>query len=261
MSRASARVSSIRLNLPMTNRLLDRQASLIDYLTSAAVLFGDEVNLRTDPALHGIDRGLLRLEARFCCNRRIKKIIGDFPRTFEILSTDKDPVLRAFIETNQQTNIGSLVSASQFYQFLLAYWRREPPKVPYLRDVAACEFSMVKVCNMDGDLEKSKIDQSDGAKPAIRRYRAAVPLRCDHDVRLIFERGFEEIALPKCESLLVVKLQAGAHNAQILEVSPIVFDLLIRLERWTDPETLGAFENLEEWVRRLVAQELVEVRA
>jgi hypothetical protein len=245
----------------MINRLLDRQISLIEYMTSAATLFGEEVNAPADPALQGIDRGLLRLEARFCCNRRIKRIIAAFPRTFEILGADRGLILRAFVETDRQTDISSLASARQFYEFSLARWRREPPKVPYLLDVAACEFSMVKVCNMAEDSDRSlKTDQSGGSKPGIRRYRSVVPLRCAHDIRSIFEVGLGEVVPPKRDTLLVVTLPAGSCKARILEVAPVVFDLLVRLDDWADPITLGAIEDLEILVSRLAAQKLIEVR-
>ena len=73
--------------------------------------------------------GLLRLEARFCCNKRLKKIIAAFPRTFDILAVDQRLILREFAEANPQTDVSSLENARQFYEFLLARWRREPPNL------------------------------------------------------------------------------------------------------------------------------------
>jgi hypothetical protein len=246
----------------MMNRLLDRQVSLLEYLASSAVLFGDEVNVPVDPALQGIDRGLLRLEARFCCNRRIKKIIAAFPRTFGILGVDQKLILRAFAETSRQTDITSLANAHQFCEFSLAYWRRVPPKVPYLQDVAACEFSMVKVCSMAEDSENAlKTDQSDGPKPGIRRRRTVVLLRCAHDIRSIFEAGLGELVPPKRDTSLVIALPAGSCKVEIREVAPVVFDLLVRLDDWADPTTLSAIDDLEDLLSRLAAQELIEVRA
>jgi hypothetical protein len=246
----------------MINRLLDRQASLLEYLASPAVLLGDEVNVPVDLALQGIDGGLLRLEARFCCNRRIKKIIAAFPRTFAILGADQKLILRAFVETSRQTDISSLANAQQFYEFSLAYWRRVPPKVPYLQDVAACEFSMVKACSMAEDSENSlKTDQSDGPKPGIRRCRTVVPLRCTHDIRSIFDAGLGEVVPPKRDTSLVVTLPARSCNAEILEVAPVVFDLLVQLNDWADLTTLSAIDDLQNLLSRLTAQDLIELRA
>jgi hypothetical protein len=261
MSRESVRVFLIQSCLPMINRLLDRQVSLVEYLTSVAAIFDNEVNVPADPALQKIDQGLLRLQARFCCNKRIKKIIAAFPRTFEVLGADQGSILRAFVEADRQTDISSLASAHQFYEFLFARWQRELPKLPYLLDVAACEFSMVKVCNMAEHSEKSlKTDQSGGPKPGIRRYRSVVPLRCAHDIRSIFEVGLGEVVPPKRDTLLVVTLPAGSCDARILEVAPVVFDLLVRLDDWVDPITLGAIDDLENLVSRLAAQEFIEMR-
>ena len=58
----------------MANRLLEQQASLLDYLSSSAVIFGDQADVTLNPALQGIDRGVLRLQARFACNKRIERI-------------------------------------------------------------------------------------------------------------------------------------------------------------------------------------------
>ena len=47
------------------NRLLDRQVSLLNYLTSGAAIFGDQREASIDRALRGIDLDLLHLEAHF----------------------------------------------------------------------------------------------------------------------------------------------------------------------------------------------------
>jgi hypothetical protein len=136
----------------MANRLLDRQIALLEYLTSAATLFGEEVDSPVDPVLRGIDKGLLRLEARFCCNKRIKKIIAAFPRTLEMIGADQGKVLREFVEANQQRDINSLTNARQFYEFLLLRSQSEQPKLAYLLEVAACEFSIIKNRNIGEDI-------------------------------------------------------------------------------------------------------------
>jgi hypothetical protein len=246
----------------MANRLLDRQVSLVEYLASVAVLFGHDVNVPADPALQGIDRGLLRLEARFCCNKRIEKIIADFPRTFEIFAADQRLILREFVEVSRPTNMRSLANAREFYGFLLALWGNEPPNLAYLPDVAACELAMVEVRNTVEDDEKpQKKDKCDGPKPGIRRRRGVVPLRCAHDIRSILEVGLGELVPPKRDTSLVVTLPVGFRDVRIVEVAPVVFDLLVRLDDWADPRTLGAIDDLENLVSRLAAHELIEVRA
>src|SRR5262245_24087786 len=70
MSRASVRVWPTHPARSMAKRLLDRQISLLDYLTSGAAIFGDKRRAALDPALQGLDVGLLRLEARFSYEKR-----------------------------------------------------------------------------------------------------------------------------------------------------------------------------------------------
>ena len=91
-----------------TKRLLDLQVELLDYLTSSAAIFGDEPQAALDPALDGIDRGLLRLEARLSYGKRIDKIITVFPRTFEILGSETVSIVRAFVDTCPPFDIGRL---------------------------------------------------------------------------------------------------------------------------------------------------------
>src|SRR5215470_6705859 len=104
MSPVFVRVSLSQSGVPMANRLLDRQTSLLEYLSSAAAIFGDQADAPVDPALQGIDRGVLRLLARFACNKRIERIIAVFPLTFEILGAEQRLILREFVEVSRPTN-------------------------------------------------------------------------------------------------------------------------------------------------------------
>ncbi|MBV9627547.1 MAG: hypothetical protein JO230_05550, partial [Xanthobacteraceae bacterium] len=58
----------------MAARLLDRQHSLLAYLTSGEAIFGDQHQKPAEPSLRGIDPGLLHLEARFSHEKRMEKI-------------------------------------------------------------------------------------------------------------------------------------------------------------------------------------------
>src|SRR2546422_154417 len=87
MWRASARGSPVsKPRSLMANRLLDRQVSLLEYLTSGQAIFGDRAEPTLDQPLQEIDRGLLHLEARFSHEKRMEKIVAVFPKTFEVLS-------------------------------------------------------------------------------------------------------------------------------------------------------------------------------
>jgi hypothetical protein len=246
----------------MGSRLLDRQVRLLDHLSSAAALFGDEADAPVDPALQGIDRGLLRLEARFACNRRLERIVAAFPRTCDIFGADRKLILRDFVEVSRPTAASTLANARQFYEFLCARWRRESAKPAYLPDVAACELAMLEVRHAVEDREQppNKGD-SDGRKQNIRRRRGVIALRCAHDIRSIFEEGSGEVVPPKRDAAFVVILPRGSRDVRILEMAPDAFDLLALLDDWVDPRTLGAIDKLESFVGYLAAHELIEVRA
>src|SRR5712691_10218497 len=66
----------------MPARLLQRQISLLEYLTSADAIFGEGADAPPVPDLQGFDPAPLRLEACFSHEKRMEKIIAAFPRTF-----------------------------------------------------------------------------------------------------------------------------------------------------------------------------------
>ena len=117
----------------MSTRLLDRQVSLLDYLTSSGAVFGDSADESINPALRGIDRGLLRLEACFSHEKRMEKIIAVFPRTFQILGASHAGIVREFVEVCPPVDISRVENARQFYNFLCTRWRHEPPDPAFLR--------------------------------------------------------------------------------------------------------------------------------
>src|SRR5882762_3501280 len=94
-SRASARAWPVdNQGTPMADRLLDRQTKLLEYLTSGGAIFGDGASEPLDPALQGIDRGLLRLEAQFSRDKRMEKVAAVFPRTFALLGDARPAIVR-----------------------------------------------------------------------------------------------------------------------------------------------------------------------
>ena len=74
----------------MTNRLLDRQLSLVEYLTSRTAIFGDDERSSSPVAPAGLDLGLLVVEARFGYAKRMEKITAVLPKTFELLAPPED---------------------------------------------------------------------------------------------------------------------------------------------------------------------------
>jgi hypothetical protein len=246
----------------MANQLLEQQASLLDYLSSAAVIFGGQADAALDPALQSIDRGVLRLQARFACNKRIERITAIFPRTFEILGPDQKPVLREFVEVSRPTEKSPLPNARELHNFLSARWRQTPPAPPHLPDVAACELAIAEVSDAVDDRETpAERGKSNGLKRSIRRRTSVSALRCAYDVRSIFDAGCGAVIPPKRETSLVVSFPAGRRNADIIEVPKVIADALMLLRDWTDPSRLDAFGDRHNLVSHLAAQEFIDVRA
>jgi hypothetical protein len=96
----------------LAKRLLDRQVSLLAYLTSGAAIFGNEAEGPADPALAGFDRQLLQFEARFSHEKRMEKIAGVFARTLELLGDEQAEVIRAFAERCPSVSIGRRMRGS-----------------------------------------------------------------------------------------------------------------------------------------------------
>jgi hypothetical protein len=243
----------------MAKRLLDRQSSLLAYLTSNAAIFGDKDGASLDASLHGIDPALLGLEARFSHEKRMEKIVAVFPRTFDVLDGSRATIIREFTAAYPPADIGRLANAGQFLDFLSARGRRDSDP-PYLRDLAACELAFAQV--------RSFVEQQDPrpmrgkerrSRRAIRRSPGAMLLRCAYDVRPIFEQG--AMAAPeKRDTPLAVAMPPEADDPQVFELLPVVFDLLGALDEWTNSAAFGETPEVDGLVADLVRCGLIEVR-
>ena len=80
----------------MADRLLQRQARLIEHLTSSVGIFGAVRGLSNDPELHGLDLALLHLEARFSHEKRMQKIEWVLTQTLELLGHRREAMIRDF---------------------------------------------------------------------------------------------------------------------------------------------------------------------
>ncbi len=246
----------------MAKRLLERQVSLLEYLTSSAAIFGAGARASVPRPLHGIDPRLLRLEAQFSYDKRMAKIVGIFPHTFAMLGDDRDMILQDFVEACPPIDIGRIVNARQFYDFLFARWRREPPEPPCLPDVATCELARgsVRIALEEQDGEAGSLAAPVPAG-SLRRHPNVVLLRCAYDVRPIFEQGPDGVEPEERDTPLAVAMPCGAEVPQISELVPAVFDLLASLDDWTEASAFGDTPEAEELIADLVDHGLIEVRA
>lgn len=242
----------------MPPRLLDRQVSLLEYLTSSRAVFGDNGDESSNPALQGIDQGLLRLEACFSHEKRMEKIGAVFSRTIQLLGAEHAAIVREFVEAYPPIAITRLENARQFYHFLCARWRGAPPEPPYLADVAACEFAIAKarVGAEAGVSEPARAPARDG----IRRHPGVILLHCAYDIRPIFEGGPGEADPVRRDTSLVIAMPPHAEHPKVFQLLSPAFALLATLDDWTDPVALGSAPELDELICGLVEHGLVELR-
>jgi hypothetical protein len=246
-------------NPPIRKRLLARQAELLEYLTSSPVIFGDN-RARLRPP-DGFDRRLLDLEARLSHNKRLAKIRSVFARTFEILGTDAETVVREFTDAHPPTAIDTLENARQFCHFLSARWVSEPPAPRHLPDVAFCELAMAEV-GAAGRPSRGlppKFAPPEWGDCRIRRARGVKLLRCAYAIRSIFERQTTATLPQPRDTPLAVVMLGGSDRPQVFEVRPFVFELLAALDDFAHSATLGASSGLARLLSELAEHELIEV--
>jgi hypothetical protein len=240
----------------MPARLLQRQISLLEYLTSADAIFGEGIDAPPMPHLQGFDLAPLRLEACFSHEKRMEKIIAAFPRTFDLLGDDQAAVVRDFVAACPSVDIRRIENARQFYYFVCARWETTPPQPPYLRDVASCELAIATIRIK----HKARPSQpvAAGHTMRFRRNRDAVFLPCAYDIRPIFEGGASEAPALR-DVMLAILIPPGNDEPTIFEVPASVYGLLVELDTWTDRATLGPMEGLDELISDLADHGLLEV--
>lgn len=236
------------------SRLLERQASLLAYLTGPAAIFGGRRG-PADAHLAGIDRERLHLEASFSHAKRMEKICGVFAKTFELLGPGSRRVVRDFATACPPTDIGRLHNARQFHDFLRRRWRRQPPRRRYLPDVLACEFALAEARSRaeDGVAPPTAL----GGKRAgrIRRKPEIILLRCRHDIRSVFEGTSSRV--PRRAIHLAIAA-ADADAPEVSELTSPIFKLLTALDTPRRRTELGAGAELDAVLDALVARRLVE---
>jgi hypothetical protein len=243
----------------MTKRLLDRQASLLDYLGSDDAVFGEELSATADPALAGIDDELLRIEARFSYEKRMTKIQVMLPRTFELLGGELAAVLREFNNGCPPAGISSFQNARRFHEFLSARWQSRPPPLPYLPDVAAYELACAAFRRDEHRATAAAADDG-AARGSIRRHPDALLLRFGYDVQPIFDSAIKNPAPVARDTRLAIAMPPRSDRTLVVELRPSVFDVLNLLDDFTDPTGLGDAAGLDQLINELAALGLLEVR-
>jgi hypothetical protein len=240
----------------MPARLLQRQITLLEYLTSADAIFGEGSNAPSAPNLQAFDQAQLRLEASFSHEKRMQKINAAFPRTFELLGGDQATVVRDFVAACPSVDIRRIANARQFYDFVCARWEATPPQPPYLCDVASCELAIASLRSTGKSQPLQPV--AAGRAMRFRRNRDAVFLPCAYDIRPIFEGGASEAPQLR-DVMLAILIPPSNNEPAIFEVPASVYGLLVELDTWTDGAALGPMEGLDELISDLADHGLLEV--
>jgi hypothetical protein len=240
----------------MASRLLDKQTSLLAYLTSSAAIFGEVADASHDRVGLGIDTGLLRLEARFSHAKRMEKIEWVLPRTLDLLGSAKAAIVRDFIDACPPVSISWLDNARQFHDFLLQRWLAEAPEPPYLPDVAACELAYAAIHGS----EKPAFDGGEHSRPGrIRRYPSVILVRCSYDVRPILEGRAGEAPVGERDTPLAMSMPPGAEHPIMSELSPDLFELIEMLDDFVDREAFSDVPGASELIADLFRRGFLEV--
>ena len=240
----------------MAKGLFDRQARLLEYLTSGAAIFGEENSAPLDSALHGINPDLLHLEASLSHEKRISKLYAVFPRTFEVMTECRTAILHEFAIACPPRHIGVIENARQFHRFLCSRHEREPTQAPYLYEVATCELALAEV-RVTGQNRQQVMDETRSVAPSsIRRRPGIVLLRCAYDIQPIFASAAAGGRPSERDTRLAIVMMPGTQHARVFEVAPAVFDLLSAIHGWSACDAA----DLKGVIGELVACGLVEVR-
>ena len=229
----------------MADTMLQRQARLLEHLTSAGAIFG-EGDLSSDAL--GFHRGLLHLEARYSHQKRMEKIESVLSRTLALLGAEREATVRAFAETNAPDSISRLDNARQFHRFLRARQEEQAAAPPWLKDVAAFEIGWAEA--QGGDVA---LGTKSGIPGSLRRHPAAVLLRSAYDIAPVLQERADEAA--PHESFFAIALPSGKKAPELYVLARELFELLELLDDFTDELA----ELPDAIIARLTASGLIEV--
>ena len=244
-------------------KLIERQTGLLRHLTSQAFIFGtDQLGTAVgDPDLRGMDIRRLRLEAEFSHNKRMKRIRQTFERTAALLGHGFSAISRDFACSHPPETYERYPDARCFFDHFLEHWAGKPPTPAWAADVAAIELALSRARTLRPTAMAASALAAcprPSASPCLRTHPCAIPVRCGHDVRPLFEPARSGEAVTRRQVHLVVLASPGRRRPMIMELAAEAFALLKRSTEWSHPEP-GTHAGEERVVERLAAQGLMLV--
>ena len=240
--------------------LIDRQTNLLRHLTSQAFIFGtDQLDAAAeDPDLLGIDVRRLRLEAEFSYNKRIKRIRQTFERTAALLGHGFPAIARDFASSHPPETYERYPDARRFFDHFIERWAGKPPTPAWAADTAAVELALSRSRTLRPTaMETSAMAAcpTRSSPPCYRTHPCAVLVRCDHDVRPLFEPARSGQPVTRQRVFLAVLASQVQRRPTVMELAPEAFALLELSTEWAQPGP-----GRSALVERLAAQGLVLVR-
>lgn len=240
-------------------KLLDRQTNLLRHLTSQAFIFGTAQlgAIAEEPELRGMDIRRLRLEAEFSYNKRIKRIRQTFGRTAALLGHGFPAIAREFASSHPPETYERYPDARCFFDHFIEHWAGKPPTPAWAADTAAVELALSRVRTLRPTAMETAAMAACPTQTSSSCYRThpcAVLVRCEHDVRPLFEPGRSGQPVKRKRVFLAVLASRVQRRPTVMELAPEAFTLLELSTEWSQP---GPERNA--LVERLAAQGLVLV--
>ena len=220
------------------HRLIDTQTNLLRHLTSQAFIFGtrDLGSAGHDPDLQGMDIRRLRLEAEFSYNKRMKRIRQTFERTATLLGHGFSALIRDFASACPPATYERYPDAACFFDHFRKHSARRPPEPAWAADVAAIELALARARTLRPTAMEREVLAARPQPSADLWYRAhpgAALVRCEHDVRGLFESARSGEPVSRRPLFLTVAASRGRRQPRVLELAPEAFSLLERSTHWS----------------------------
>lgn len=222
------------------NKLIDRQTNLLRHLTSEPFIFGtDQLGVAAgDPDLRGMDIRRLRLEAEFSYNKRIKRIRQTFERTAALLGHGFPAIAREFASSHPPETYERYPDARCFFDHFIQHWAGKPPAPAWAADTAGVELALSRArtfrpAAMETEAMAARPTQS--SPPCYRTHPCAVLVRCEHDVRPLFEPARSGQPVTQRRVCLAVLASRGRRRPTVMELAPEAFGLLELSTEWSQP--------------------------
>ena len=240
-------------------KLIDRQTSLLRHLTSRAFIFGtDDLSAAAgDPDLRGMDIRRLRLEAEFSYNKRIMRIRRTFERTAAMLGQEFPAIAREFASSHPPETYERYPDARRFFDHFIEHRAGKPPVPAWAADTAGVELALSRARTLRPTAMETVAMAACPAQtspPSYRTHPCAVLVRCEHDVRPLFEPARAGQPVTRRRVFLAVLASPGRRRPAVMELSPEAFALLELSTEWSQPGL-----DRSPLVERLAAQGLVLV--